>query len=165
MLRVPLVRQSNPYSCGAAALEAVLRYMKAPLLPQWLLQSVLRTSPEWGTEPSALVAYARSVGLAARWRTGVTLADLDRALNRGQPVIVDLQAWDDGGRRDYGKIWESGHYVVLVGHDRGWWFFMDPAIDGHYGFLTQRDFLSRWHDVDDRPGRLRRFVHGAVFFG
>ncbi|MGK5085840.1 C39 family peptidase [Bdellovibrionota bacterium FG-1] len=120
-LRVPLVRQATDYSCGAAALASILYYWKVFDGNESSLYALLETTPNDGTEPAKLVEGARSFGLDARMQENLSIADLQSFLSKGFTVIVDLQAWDSDrslSGKPWKDVWESGHYVVLVGLDQ-----------------------------------------------
>jgi predicted double-glycine peptidase len=51
-------------------------------------------------------------------------------------------------RRDY----DNGHYVVVIGHQDNIIIFEDPA-SSRQTWLTEREFLARWHDIDNRTGK------------
>ena len=67
------------------------------------------------------------------------------------PVICAIQAWNDDG--DYqAKTEDDGHYVVLIGYQKDTekdtcvYYFMDPSTAGSYTYLTEEEFILRWHD-------------------
>ena len=67
MKRFPLLtdtRQSTEYSCGAAALQAVLHYWGKDFDEQQLMQ-LLHTSPETGTYVGDIARVAREMGMKA----------------------------------------------------------------------------------------------------
>jgi hypothetical protein len=131
------------------------------------LHMALRTTETQGTEPEPIVEYLREiVGLDAEYRHGdVTLAQLERAVDAGQPPIVDLQAWRDDGR-PWRDTWDAGHYVILVGYDAERLFVMDPSVltTGAYAFLPRAELDERWHDLagmdELRLERMAIFVRG-----
>jgi len=97
---VPPVKQMTNYSCGPAAALSMLRYWRWETfsrVDEGALHAPMGTTESQGTEPEPMVAYLRDVvGLDAEYRHGdVTLAELERAVDAGQPPIVDLQAWRD----------------------------------------------------------------------
>jgi ABC-type bacteriocin/lantibiotic exporter with double-glycine peptidase domain len=127
----------------------------------------LRTTETQGTEPEPIVEYLREiVGLDAEYRYGdVTLAELEKAVDAGQPPIVDLQAWRDDAR-PWQDTWDAGHYVLLVGYDAERLFVMDPSVltTGAYAFLPRAELDERWHDLagmdEMRLERMAIFVRG-----
>ena len=59
--------------------------------------------------------------------------------------------WDE--LCEYNRITEDdGHYVVLIGYkkdtekDTYIYYFMDPSTAGSYAYLTEEEFILRWHD-------------------
>jgi predicted double-glycine peptidase len=160
-LRLPDVRQSTPYTCGAAALQAVLAYYGIEAREDDLARA-LGTTPEDGAPPDAIVRIARERGLTAEPREGMTLEELRRTVSRGEPVLVALQAWPDRPRSHFADDWDDGHYVVVIAVERDRVIVEDPSLLGSRGVLSRAAFLDRWHDQD----RRRRWVHlGVVFSG
>ena len=78
----------------------------------------------------------------------MTVGQLERAVDAGQPPIVDLQAWRDTAL-PWRETWDAGHYVLLVGYDAERLFVMDPSImtPGAYAFLPRAELDERWHDL------------------
>jgi predicted double-glycine peptidase len=151
---VPDVRQSTNYSCGAAALQAVLRYWRIDVR-EGDLMAELGSDPERGTPPEAIARVARRFGLKAEIREGLGVDDLVEALRRGVPPIVDIQAWtlsdvESPGFR-WADVWEDGHYVVLIGVDGANLVFEDPSLLGTRGFIPRAEFIERWHDYEGEP--------------
>jgi hypothetical protein len=113
-----------------------------------------------------MVEYMRAIaGLDAEYRHGdVTLAELERAVDAGQPPIVDLQAWRDDAR-PWRETWDAGHYVILVGYDAERLFVMDPSVltAGAYAFLPRAELDERWHDLAGTDNR--RLERMAIFVG
>ena len=155
-LPVPLVRQHEDYSCGDVATLALLRYWKwddFAHTPETALYAPLHTSAKDGTDPAPMADYlSRVAGVSAEYQSGdVGVADLERAVDRGEPPIVDIQAWQDVQRladlKPWQTDWNDGHYVVLVGYDARNFFFMDPSTHGTYAFIPRGELEARWHDV------------------
>jgi predicted double-glycine peptidase len=163
-LPVPLVRQATRYSCGAAALLSILYYWQKYDGNESSLYHELETTESYGTEPESIAKVARDkFGLAARYRSDVTLAELAAALARGETVIVAVQAWAEPVPRDWSRDWDDGHYVVLVALDKRRAYFMDPSTAGGYAFLGRDELVQRWHDVEGHGGNEQRRQHMAIF--
>ena len=148
LVPVPLISQSSPWTCGPAALMAVLVYFGVFDDAESVLDEELGATPEEGTPVASIVAVARRHGLTAEARTDLTLDDLDGALSRGRAVIVALQAWPDAPVTDWRSRWEDGHYVVVVGLTGERVYVMDPSVRTGYAYLPRGQFLDRWHDYD-----------------
>jgi predicted double-glycine peptidase len=160
-LPVPIMTQPDDYSCGPCSLEACFYYYKVDDgAGVKYLYPLVHTTAKNGTEPGPLAAYATELGLSASFQTGATLADLRASLAQRDPVIIDLQAWTDKVGVDWKTDVADGHYVVLVGMDAQYAYFMDPSGHFGYAFLPLTEFEDRWHDTDKSGNR---FDHGAIF--
>ena len=152
---VPIHHQTKDYSCGAAALASVVLYWKQDAR-EWeyedYLMKMLRTSTEEGTNPRDIVRVAQEHGLNAFYEVDMSLSELKSHLKSGHTVIVCMQAWsdeeDDGHEVDWEVDWLDGHYVVLVGMDEEYAYFMDPSTHASYTYVKIGDLLRRWHDID-----------------
>jgi predicted double-glycine peptidase len=172
LIHVPVVKQATDFSCGSAAALSLLRFWRWDAYArtsETALHDALDTTRARGTEPEPIAAYLRSAaGLDAVYRHGdVTIAQLEQALDAGQPPIVDLQAWRDHKDVPYRDTWDAGHYVVLVGYDAENLFFMDPSVltTGDCAYMPRAELDERWHDLagdhDARVERMVLFVRGG----
>jgi predicted double-glycine peptidase len=171
LVQVPVVTQRADFSCGPAATLALLRFWRPDAfatVEESALYAPLETTDARGTEPEPIAELFRSNGLEAAYRYGnVTVADLERAVDAGEPPIVDLQAWTDHPI-PYRETWDAGHYVVMVGYDDERLYFADPSTMTPHGyvFLPRVELEERWHDLagltDDRVERMAIFVRGPV---
>jgi len=162
---VPDVRQSTGYTCGAAALQAVLAYWGTEERED-RLAARLHSTPEAGTHPLEILRVAREFGLSADLREGLVLADLEAALASGTTVIVDLQAWRERTDLPWTETWDDGHYMVLLGMDGESLYFEDPSLLGSRGTIPRAEFIDRWHDYEGEPPldpTDRKYVHAAIF--
>ena len=166
LLPVPLISQATPWTCGAAALMAALIYFGVFDEPESRLDVDLRATPEQGVTPQRIALEARTFGLAAEVRTGMTLGELVEELDRGSLVIVALQAWPSRPAADPATGWEDGHYIVVVGLDDERIYAMDPSVRTGYAYLTRDELLRRWHDYDVRDGSCAAYERlGIVLRG
>jgi uncharacterized protein len=158
-LPIPSVRQTTEYSCGAAAMASVFAYYGKEWSEHDLMVK-LETSPRWGTHLPQMQAFAQGQGIRAEIRKHLSIADLRQWVEKKQAVIVAIQAWAEGVV-DYASSWEWGHYVVVVGVSDDKIYFMDPASLSGKGYLSLREFESRWHDV---TGKERDLIQAGLFF-
>lgn len=158
LLPLPDVRQSTPYSCGAAALQSVLAYWGIEIREDQLME-LLGTDPEIGTPPRAIVTAAESMGLKAGLQEELSLEKLAVFMKEGIPVIVAAQAWREQSEGDWSEEWECGHYMVVIGIDQDNVYFEDPSLLGSRGFIPRDQFLERWHDVD---GKGRQYLRLGI---
>lgn len=169
-IRLPVVKQTTDFSCGAAATLSLLRYWRRDRyasIDETALHAALETTEARGTEPEPIARFLReAAGLEAVYRHGdVTLEQLVCAVDARHPPLVDLQAWNETPR-PYREVWDAGHYVVMIGYDDEHLFFMDPSVltPGEYAFLPRAELEERWHDLsgeeDVRLERMAIFVRG-----
>lgn len=168
-LPLPLVRQQTGYSCGPAAMLSILKYWQGFEGNERDLYDIFKTSEEEGTHPLNLVAGARQFGLFAQFLEGMTLDQVRAYLKDGYTVILDIQAWTEEGTNpdnvDWENRWDDGHYVVLVGMDRKYSYFMDPSMDGgKYGYIPNEELLRRWHDWEEEDGKRHDYYHEGIIF-
>ncbi len=164
LIHVPVVRQRQDFSCGPAAVLALLRHwchQAYATVEEDALYAPLETSVARGTEPEPMAALLTRSGVEAVYRhSDVTTAELELAVDAGHPPVVDLQAWRDDDT-PWRETWNAGHYVIMVGYDAERLFFADPSTMSPEGYvyLPRGELDERWHDlagVDDR--QLRRMA-------
>ena len=146
---VPDGRQDRNYSCGAVALQTVLTYWKGQEYFEEELIELLHTT-ENGTLPEDIVRVAKEEGLSAELKEHMTIEELEKLVGEGIPVIVDGQAWRDDTDKEkpWTEVWESGHYMVVIGFDKENVYFEDPSLFGSRGVMTREEFNDRWHDYE-----------------
>lgn len=145
--RVPMVSQSTPYSCGAAALQAVLGYYGHEYSESELIKE-LGTEPAFGTKHEKMVEFATKLGIKAVVKHDLNLDALAESIQRDQLAIVEFQAWaDEPDHKPWSELWDDGHYAVVLGMDSEKIYFMDPSLLGSKGFIPIKEFLERWHDI------------------
>ncbi|HXX66296.1 MAG TPA: cysteine peptidase family C39 domain-containing protein [Polyangiaceae bacterium] len=158
-LAVPDVRQSTGYTCGAAALQAVLAYYGISSRED-RLSAQMGATPSDGIAPQAIVRTARAHGLAAELRENMTVEELALEVRERRPVIVELQAWADPPRTHWESDWDDGHYAILVGIEKDELVFEDPSVLGSRAQLSRQEFEARWHDIDFG----QRHIHAGILF-
>jgi predicted double-glycine peptidase len=146
-LAVPVRLQSTDYSCGAAALRAVLDYWGIDETEAAVVRQ-LGTDAVAGTRPAEIVAVARKLGLAVEERHGATWEDLRHSLSLGCPLLAPVQM--HGG----------GHWVVIAGVDARGVHLMDPASGAVT--VSSEAFAAAWHDRDVDG---QEYLHYAIAVG
>jgi predicted double-glycine peptidase len=152
-IKVPQTRQATDYTCGVAALQAVLGYYGEDNRESELAR-ILQSDNVKGTAYQNIADLARKRGYKVTINKTMTIAQLEESINRRVPVICLIQAWPDK-KVDYAKDWDDGHYVVAIGYDATNLYFMDPSTLGNYTYIPKKEFLQRWHDIDGKE----RLVH------
>jgi predicted double-glycine peptidase len=157
-LPVPLVTQPDEYGCGAASLEAVMFYYRVWDGDLKTLYKPLGTTATYGTMGPPIAAFAQSRGLTAKHVTGAALTDLQASLQNRDPVMLVIQAWK-GTATPWATDQNDGHWVVLLGMDANYAYFMDPWAHFALGYMPIAELLTRWHD-----GTTAADKHEAIFF-
>lgn len=182
LIKLPLYRQGHNFTCGVSCAASVLRWAGYDFdAREDRLLLELQATPADGTGYMNIARYLSSVRMedfpdtpvisadtvcvdysADEYGLGTAnslLAQFRAALDDNSPIICAIQAWKDGG--DYSTAAEDdGHYVVLIGYkkddekDTYIYYFMDPSTSGSYTYLTEEEFILRWHD--NLNGRSKR---------
>ena len=141
-------RQMTGYSCGASALQAVLKYWGKEIQEEALMR-LLGTNDEVGTYPEDMIRGAQALGLDAELRENVSLEELEAFTSAGHPVIALAQVWHS--QKDTPASaedeWDCGHYIVVLAVDKDYVYFQDPYIRMGKGFVPRSTFLEHWHQV------------------
>ena len=145
-------RQQKPWSCGTGALLIVARKFGVGPSTEAELRQLLGTNATDGTPPPALVAGAKAIGLDVEAREHMTLPELERALIRGWPVLVCLQAW--GSRAGVAAL-QSGHWAVATaGTART---SISSTSVRREDYIPRRELERRWRDRDTAGKEWERF--------
>lgn len=164
-LKIPLFRQATYYTCGVASLDAILHYWQVYDDIEASLAEECGTTEEDGTPPQNLVKVAQSYNLTAYLKENTSLKDLEKAVEEGWTVILDVQAWSEQELPvDWKNDWEDGHYVVLLALDDQYVFLMDPSTGATYAYVPRLEFMDRWHDYEIlSDGSRYNYVQTAIF--
>jgi ABC-type bacteriocin/lantibiotic exporter with double-glycine peptidase domain len=148
----PETRQVFNYDCGANALVSVLVF--AGLEEREDRVALLAGTTKAGTDTEGIVRVLRYYGLPRRARQQMNVNDLRRAIDAGHPTLLTLQAYRESSR-PYRELWDDGHWVVAIGHDKRRILFEDPSAF-HRTWLAEEELRQRWHDMD-RGKRIRQW--------
>jgi predicted double-glycine peptidase len=152
---IPVVDQELNFSCGAAALRAVLQYFRVGPKTEEEIRILAKSNPKDGTETRNLIKVCRKFGLKTKAKHNMDPQELKDWLDQGKPVIVCLQAW--GSPKHY-KTKDSGHYAVAIGYDDKNVIFQDPSIhEKSRGHIPWKEFIKRWHDKDGDDAERNRW--------
>jgi predicted double-glycine peptidase len=148
LFSMPDTRQSTEYSCGAAAMQAVLGYWGRDIGEEDI-REMLNTNEVSGTYPDDIIRVAKALGLQAEYKENMSMADLENYVAEGIPVVVDCQAWRSVSQynESWANTWNNGHWLVVIGIDENNVTMEDPYILGDRGFMSREEFLARWHNV------------------
>jgi len=150
IIDMPSGRQTFDYDCGAKALQIVLAYYGFDIREDILIKD-LASSNQYGTLAKNMIAFAEKNGFKVVAESGISLGTLKEYIDEKRPVIVLIQAWADKYMtiNDWKKVNEHGHYVIVIGYRDNKIIFEDPSSFPRT-WMTQREFLARWHYTDER---------------
>lgn len=137
---VPYFEQERDFTCGPAVLRMILAYFGVSVSEEHLSQEV-HTGHAYGTHHRWLIEAPCHHGLHTYVHDHATLAQIERFLEDGCPVVVHFLNSDDN----------DGHYSVIVGIDDTDVIFNDPWPPlGKEFRLPRGEFERRWHDEKNR---------------
>ncbi|MHB8118473.1 MAG: C39 family peptidase [Methanothrix sp.] len=168
LFSMPDTRQSTEYSCGAAAMQAVLGYWGRDIGEEDV-REMLNTNEESGTYPDDIIRVASALGLQAEYEENMTMADLENYVAQGIPVIVNCQAWRSVSQynESWADTWYNGHWLVVIGIDENNVTLEDPYILGDRGLMPREEFEARWHNVRglDETDNVKQIHMGIAIRG
>jgi predicted double-glycine peptidase len=149
MINLRIGRQTFEFDCGPKALQTVMEYYGVEVREDVLIKEL--QSDTRGTSVDSMVYVAEKYGFKVHATTAVPLEEVKRFVDEGYPVIVLVQAWADRYMtiEDWKTDYDDGHYVVVIGHSGNIIIFEDPSSIQRT-WLTEEEFLARWHDHDPR---------------
>ncbi len=149
MIDLRIGRQTFDFDCGAKALQMVMEYYGVEKREDILIKE-LGTDTR-GTSVDRMISVAEKNGFKVYSATGVSLQQLKQFVDEGYPVIVLLQAWAERYMtlEDWKADDDDGHYAIVIGYNGNVIIFEDPSSIRRT-WLTEEEFLVRWHDVDPR---------------
>ena len=161
LIEIPALRQYGGYTCGTTCVQMLMNWLfpYEADLNLATYEELLGTDEEAGTPPESILKYLHESGVRADAAAGRSIDDLCAALDRGNPMLICLQAWssaDDGGYNttdpsDAETYLAEGHWVICVGYRREngerTLYFNDPACVGHC-LMDAAELDERWIDMD-----------------
>lgn len=153
--RIPMtnVRQRSCYTCGPAALCAILHYW-GEFTSEETLAIEMGSDPVGGTSPDKIRRAALDRGYSTLWKESMSNQELKSYLEEGKPIIIVVQAWATTPAELNG---DGGHYVIAIDYDEDNVYFEDPALDDARGYIPWGDLDTRWHDTDKAGKLFSRF--------
>ena len=159
MIDLPTGRQTYDFDCGAKALQIVMAYYGIDVREDELREELKCDSD--GVPVRNMISVAEKKGFQVVAKCEVSLDTVRRYVDENHPVIVLAQAWAERYMtlKDWREDNEDGHYAIVVGYNGYAIVFEDPA-SFRKTWMTEEEFISRWHDVD--PRTKERLDHFAM---
>jgi len=159
ILKFPELRQTYNYDCGAKAIQTVLAYYGIDEREEVIIK--LAKTKKSGTYINGIVNALKKYDLKTKVKN-LTIEDLKKYIDKGNPVILVLQAWTDKKKINWKKDWLDGHYVVAIGYDKSKIYFADPSSILRT-YLSYKELKDRWHDKD--VGGKKYVNYGIIVYG
>jgi predicted double-glycine peptidase len=163
MIELPTGRQTFDFDCGAKALQILMAYYGMDISEGDLMKEL--KCDAHGCPVQNMISVAEAKGFQVVRKSGLSLEEVKRYVDEKHPVLVLVQAWAERFMtlEDWKSDDDDGHYVIVIAHADGVIVFEDPS-SFHRTWLTEEEFMARWHDVD--PRTHRRLEHfGMVLLG
>jgi predicted double-glycine peptidase len=159
MIDLPTGRQTFDFDCGAKALQIVMAYYGVDIREDELITEL--GIDHDGVPVKNMIATAEKQGFQVVAKCEFPLRSLKQYVDAKHPVIVLVQAWAERYMTldDWKEDNDNGHYVIVIGHHGYIIVFEDPA-SFRRTWMTEEEFLARWHDVD--PRTQERLDHFAM---
>jgi len=159
MMDLPTGRQTYDFDCGVKALQIVMAYYGIDVREDELMEELKCDSD--GVPVRNMISVAEKKGFQVVAKCELSLDTVRRYVDENHPVIVLVQAWAERYMtlKDWREDNEDGHYAIVVGYNGYAIVFEDPA-SFRKTWMTEEEFISRWHDVD--PRTKERLDHFAM---
>lgn len=132
-LKIPFYSQKTSFSCGPASLQMIFSYFKKPTTQKSLMRKAHTTHE--GTIHQNIINVALKEKFYCYVNNNSTIHEIKHFVDSGYPVIINYTEPSS----------EEGHYSIVRGYDKKGIVMNDPW-NGKDFRLTEKEFLSRWHD-------------------
>jgi predicted double-glycine peptidase len=156
-------RQVTEYSCGASALQSVLAYWGKDIDERELMK-LMGTTEEEGTYPDKIAHAARSLGFEAEVKENLTLDEVRKFTDPGNPMIALAQVWRSAkSGKTAAEEWDAGHYISVLGVDDDNVYFQDPYVRMCKAFAPRKMFEDHWHQImGGAATKNRKLMHLGI---
>ena len=159
ILKMPRLRQTFNYDCGAITIQSVLAYYGIEIREDSIMK-MARTKKS-GTKIKNIIEVAEKHGLKCISKE-MTINEVKEFIKKGIPVILALQAWTEDKKVNWEKKWKDGHYVVAIGYKKDTILFNDPS-SFNITYLKYDELEKRWHDMDVNGKKY--YNYGIAIYG
>lgn len=146
-------RQKDDHSCSYVAALAVVHHFDRSVNPTDVLKSI-RPTVTGGLSRGALRSGLKELGIDTKYKKNLTVADLRRHVNAGNPVMLTV----------FPKDWSSDHWTVVEG------FSGDRVHLSNHKSMPIKQFKDEWYDkgeglicrkaaVPDKAKATANFLH------
>ncbi len=150
ILDFPNAIQAMDYNCGSSVLNSVLIYYGIDAHEKDIMR-IAQTNKIYGTSIKGINKTAKHFKLKCEIKA-MSIEEIKSYIDKGKPVILQIQAWPKRKVKNWRTHWDSGHFVVAIGYDQGKIYFEDPHTSFR-AYLKYGELEERWHDMETREKR------------
>jgi predicted double-glycine peptidase len=132
MLNLPHVKQSLPFTCGAACFESMHQFLRGESLGEMYFAEKLGTLTLGYTPPTNVYQLGQDLNFSCEMKEDASWDEIVKAITDGHVVFVTW--WDE----------DAGHYSLVKGFKDGSIVLMDPWLDEHENILEVDFFIDQW---------------------
>lgn len=149
-------------SCGPVAMRQIIHHKLGIEIPERDLMNIAHTSRK-GTFLPQMEKVAKEFNLNYFIKTNSSIEDLIDSINKGNPIILSVQAWPNKKVKSWGNIWHLGHYDDFFGYDNKLkkLVYYD-TFDGKVKDISFGKLNEVWHDINFKTGEI--YNHLGMFF-
>lgn len=142
-------KQINGGSCGPNLMKQIILYKTGLNIPENNIINAGNCSHKRGTSIEGMIKISEKFNLNYDLRDNSLISDIINSINKNNPVILLIQAWQSGKIKDWKKTDHLGHYIGAIGYDtrESKIFYYDP-FDGKNKSISYIKLEERWHDRD-----------------
>jgi len=149
LINVPIIYQCNNSACGIACVQSILGFYDNHIYQEELYNE-LKFDKNEGTYIDNIINFFNKNNYECYHKVDTNINTIKNLIKNGIPVLTVFQAWNNKKNINWRDEWNSGHYSIIIGIDDNNIYMMDPSIQGNYGYIPIKDFISRWHDYDNK---------------
>lgn len=159
-LDFPTSRQDNYCSCGAAAVQSMLKY--------YGMDEVLDSLSEELKMTDDGIDYKNIIKLLKKRKLKIECGTMNRRklkeyINKRVPIIILIQAYKNNEKQPYTiNSYKDGHYVTVIGYSTRRFIIEDPSLNSELGYINNKDLDIRWHGFGENKDEKLNFYGIAV---
>jgi uncharacterized protein YvpB len=154
-------KQIHEGSCGPNIMKHILLNKYGLNIPERNLINISGCSQEYGTSVEGMMNIAENFNLNYSLKYNSSISDLIYSINKDNPVVILVQEGLNDNFKNWGKIWDKGHYIGINGFDKQEEkiFYYDPLYC-KIKTISYENLNKKWHDKDSEDV----YEHFAMFF-
>ena len=145
ILNVPKSKQKYSWDCGPHTFISIIKALKNTVPSENEIIKNLNADKKTGTDPLNYIEALNKENIKSHLMENPDIEKIKKAIISGNPVALIVQAYSDSKEEVINL--KSGHWVVLVGSDKDYLYFIDPLSKSGITKIKESDFLYRWKNI------------------